>query len=1001
MRKLVIGILAHVDAGKTTLAESMLYLTGSIRKLGRVDHRDAFLDTYELERARGITIFSKQAVFTYQDMEVTLLDTPGHVDFSAEMERTLQVLDYAILVVSGSEGVQGHTETLWGLLARYKIPTLLFINKMDMEGTDRETLMGELKKRLNENCFNFDRKQQDKTFLEGLAMCDEAILEKYLESGNVMIEEIKALIAARKVFPCFFGSALRVEGVDAFLDGLQSYTKEPSYPEQFGAKVYKIGRDDQGNRLTYMKITGGRLKVKQLLSNKKEEETLTSAADPEIKAPGNGKKNGLQETEAWVEKADQIRIYSGARYEAVDEAVAGTICAVTGLTKTYAGEGLGMEAVSDMPLLQAVQSCQLLLPPGCDAYSMRSKLRQLEEEDPQLRVLWSDRLKELHIQLMGEVQTEVIKSLIFERFGVKVDIGPGNIVYKETILEPVEGVGHFEPLRHYAEVHLLLEPLEAGSGLEFASSCSEDELDRSYQQAILTHLAEKEHVGVLTGSPITDMRITLIAGRAHLKHTEGGDFRQATYRAVRQGLMCARSILLEPFYSFRLEIPLYALGRAMTDLNRMSGSFQPPEITDETAVLTGQAPVAKLSGYHREVADYTGGRGRLHCAMIGYLPCHYEEEVIGSIGYDRERDLENPADSVFCAYGAGFVVPWDQVRQYMHLDSGYKGPKLEEEAEEAARTGLGPDGSAGAGQRPDGSVKESEEGRAPISGNKSEAHRDSWQADQELEEIFVRTFGPIRQRTYPNGSSLGYEKVPSGKTLKDDKTFTGKTPADEKLQERRTSNEYTQSGKIPGGGKAPTGKTSGDGRAPAGKALMGQSKSSEERDAAKEYLLVDGYNIIFSWEELKELAKENMDAARHKLMDLLCNYQGFKRCILILVFDAYKVKGSMGEVQDYHNIHVVYTKEAETADEYIEKVTHEIAGKHHVTVATSDALEQMIILGQGAVRLSANDLKEELFRIRDQIRRDYLDRKPGGRNYLGDHFGEELSEFHREDRKED
>lgn len=943
MRKMVIGILAHVDAGKTTLAESMLYLTGSIRRLGRVDHKDAFLDTYALERARGITIFSKQAVFTYRDMEVTLLDTPGHVDFSAEMERTLQVLDCAILVISGSEGVQVHTDTLWGLLARYKIPTFLFINKMDMEGTDRSALIAELKKRLSEGCIDFNEDRNSKEFMESLAMCDDAMLEKYLESGAVNPEDIKTLIADRKVFPCFFGSALKVEGVEEFLEGLDRLTKQPHYPDQFGAKVYKIGRDEQGNRLTYMKITGGSLKVKMLLTNRKEEERIISDGNGKEKNPlSRAKNNNIRETEIWLEKADQIRVYSGVRYDAVEEAVAGTICAVAGLTKTYAGEGLGIEAVSEIPVLKPVLNCQLLLPPDCDAHSMLSRLRHLEEEDPQLRILWSEHTKELHVQLMGEVQIEVLKSLILERFGVNVNVGPGKIVYKETILEPTEGVGHFEPLKHYAEVHLLLEPLEPGSGLEFISSCSEDELDHSWQQSVLAHLEEKEHIGVLTGSPITDMRITLIAGRAHLKHTEGGDFRQATYRAVRQGLMNASSILLEPYYQYRLEIPVYALGRAMTDLNLMSGSFSPPDIDGETAVLTGQAPVASMRGYHMAVVDYTSGKGRLNCTMMGYLPCHNEEEVISTIGYDRERDLENTADSVFCANGAGFIVPWDKVRDFMHVDSGWRKPDHEKRQSTAE----------GFRNAPNGSEKEPEGIRNVSTTEKPAVSRkDSLQTDKELEEIFIRTFGPIRQKMTYSGSRLGYEKIPEGKT------------------------ETKQS------------KTSGP----------KQPKPAEQKEPVKEYLLVDGYNIIFSWDELNDLAKENMDSARHKLMDILCDYQGFKKCILILVFDAYKVKGGTGEVQEYHNIHVVYTKEAETADEYIEKVTHDIARKHHVTVATSDALEQMIILGQGAVRLSAGDLKEEILRIRDQIRRDYLDGQPSGRSYLGEQFGEELTGLFEEE----
>ncbi len=918
MRKLVIGILAHVDAGKTTLAESMLYLTGSIRKLGRVDHRDTFLDTYEQERARGITIFSKQAVFAYKNMEVTLLDTPGHVDFSAEMERTLQVLDYAILVISGSDGVQGHTETLWGLLARYNIPTFLFINKMDMRGTDRSTLLRELKNRLNESCIDFNQEQRNHDFLESLAICDEALLEQYLDSGVIDQEAIKALIVERKVFPCFFGSALKVMGVEELLEGINQYTSQPQYPEQFGAKVYKIGRDEQGNRLTYMKITGGSLRVKRQLTNRREQECTDPEGTGDFKSLVNrGRHNSRQETEFWEEKADQIRIYSGVRYDAVEEAVAGTVCAVAGLTKTYAGEGLGIEAVSDMPVLEPVLTYQILLPQGCDAHVMLSKLRLLEEEDPQLHILWSEQWKEIHVQLMGEVQIEVLKSLILERFHVNVEFGAGTIVYKETILEPVEGIGHFEPLRHYAEVHLLLEPLEPGSGLEFTSSCSEDELDRSWQQAVLTHLEEKEHVGVLTGSPITDMRITLIAGRAHLKHTEGGDFRQATYRAVRQGLKSAGSILLEPYYQFRLELPLYALGRAMTDLGWMSGSFQPPESDGEIAVLSGRAPVATLRGYHRELADYTSGRGRLNCWMIGYLPCHNQEDVIRVIGYDSERDMENPTDSVFCSHGAGFVVPWDKVRDYMHVDSGFRRPEVKEPEKE-----------------------QGEPKKEPVTAKPGSPRVDSLQADKELEEIFVRTFGPIRQKTGYRGSSLGYEK--------------------------KTSAERTEFKAV---------------------------KASEPKDQGKEYLLVDGYNIIYSWEELSELGKENMDAARLKLMDLLCNYQGFKQCILILVFDAYKVKGGAGAHENYHNIHVVYTKEAETADEYIEKVTQDIAKKHRVTVATSDALEQMIILGQGAIRLSAGDLKEEIYRIKAQIRQDYLERQPSGRAYLGEQFGEELSDF--------
>ncbi len=941
MRKLVIGILAHVDAGKTTLAESMLYLTGSIRKLGRVDHKDAFLDTYELERARGITIFSKQAVFTLKDMEVTLLDTPGHVDFSAEMERTLQVLDYAILVISGSSGVQGHTETLWRLLARYKIPTILFVNKMDLDGTDRKVLLEELKKRLNDGCLDFDADLDPKVWMENLAMCDETLLEKYMESGVASTEDAVALIAKRKVFPCYFGSALKLDGVEAFLNGLEQFTKSSPYPEKFGAKIYKIARDDQGNRLTYMKITGGNLKVKMQLTNRKEKAVDQNQLRKEDSAsavkilletqkiqPENLFKQADDETAIWEEKVDQIRIYSGTRYETVNEVEAGTICAVTGLNKTYPGEGLGIEAVSDIPFLEPVLNFQILLPPECDAHVMLSKLRLLEEEDPQLHIVWSEQLKEIHVQLMGEVQVEILKSIILERFGINVEFGSGNIVYKETIMEPVEGVGHFEPLSHYAEVHLLLEPDESGSGLTFNSSCSEDVLDRNWQRLILSHLEEKEYVGVLTGAPITDMKITLITGRAHLKHTEGGDFRQATYRAVRQGLKSAKSVLLEPYYNFKMEIPSESVGRAMSDMGRMCGNFSPPEIDGEMSVLTGSVPVATMRGYQIELTSYTKGKGRLFCTLKGYEPCHNADEVIQAIGYDSERYLDNPTSSVFCAHGAGFVVEWDKVHNYMHVESVWQ-PKEIEKTEVIK-------------EKPE-VIKEKSEviKEKQFTVNSHTSFSGSLQEDKELEAIFIRTFGPIRQKQSPSQSGLGYEK---------------KTHTIEKVQ-------------------------------------MKQQIDRQEKEPVKEYLLVDGYNIIFSWDELSNLAKENMDAARNKLMDILCNYQGFKQCILILVFDAYKVKDGVGELLDYHNIHVVYTKEAETADVYIEKLTHEIARKHHVTVATSDALEQLIIMGQGAARLSANDLKEEINRIREQIRTDYLDSQPTSRNYLRQQMSDKILEF--------
>lgn len=904
MKRLTIGILAHVDAGKTTLAESILYRTGSIRKLGRVDHKDAFLDTYELERARGITIFSKQAVFSFNDMEVTLLDTPGHADFSAEMERTLQVLDYAILIISGSDGIQGHTETLWRLLSVYRIPTFVFVNKMDMDGTDRTELMKELRKRLHDGCVDFSADQNKELWMENLAMCDEALLDKYMDTGRVEKEDAAELIVSRKAFPCYFGSALKLQGIDEFLEGIEQFTKSVQYPDFFGAKIYKITRDEQGNRITHMKITGGCLKVKMVLTNRKEQYS-------------NKHFDSREKAEDWEEKVDQIRIYSGVKYEAVEEAVAGTICAVTGLSKTYPGEGLGIETVSDMPILEPVLNYQVLLPPDCDAHVMLSKLRLLEEEDPQLHIVWSEHLKEIHVQLMGEIQIEILKSLIMERFGVAVEFGEGNILYKEAILDPVEGVGHFEPLRHYAEVHLLMEPGDPGSGLQFYSSCSEDELDRNWQRLILTHLAEKEHIGVLTGSPITDMRITLIAGRAHLKHTEGGDFRQATYRAVRQGLKKANCILLEPYYSFRLEIPSDLVGRAMSDISRMYGSFQTPETEGEWSVLVGKAPVATMRGYQMEVASYTRGRGKLFCTLKGYEACHNQDEVVAAIGYDSERDLENPTGSVFCAHGAGFVVPWNEVERYQHIESGLdlrleKQQELQTKAEQ---------------EKEAVHVR-----RAPLIGG-------SLQEDKELEEIFTRTFGPIKNKTYPSQNSLGYEKK---------STYV----------ERKQGEQF---------------KTSA---------------------LTKEYLLVDGYNIIFAWDELNELAKENMDAARYKLMDILCNYQGFKKCILILVFDAYKVKGGVGSVTNYHGIHVVYTKEAETADMYIEKVTHEIGRRHHITVATSDYVEQIIIMGQGALRLSAQELKVEIARVNEQIRSEYLAKQVPGRNYLGNHMNGELLQNH-------
>ena len=872
-----IGLLAHVDAGKTTLSESMLYLSGRIRQQGRVDHGNAYLDTYELERARGITIFSKQAELVFGELEVTLLDTPGHVDFSAEMERTLRVLDYAILVINGADGVQGHTETLWKLLKQYRIPAFLFINKMDQNGTDAEKLLEELRVKLSGSCIRFGEAEDSEEFLENVAMAEEQVLETYLEHRTIERGEISRLIWERKVFPCYFGSALKNIGVKEFLAGLECYAKERSYPEEFGAKVYKIARDPQGNRLTYLKVTGGVLKVRDLIR--------------------------YQDVE---EKVSQIRIYSGEKYDAVQEVRAGRVCAVTGLTKTYPGEGLGAEPPSEGPVLTPVLNYQLILPEGCDTHGMLLKLRQLEEEDPELHIVWNEELGEIHAQLMGEVQTEILQSMIRERFQTEVTFGQGNIVYKETIKRPAEGVGHFEPLRHYAEVHLLLEPGESGSGLVFAADCSEDVLDRNWQRLILTHLAEKEHRGVLTGSAITDMKITLVAGRAHLKHTEGGDFRQATYRAVRQGLKSTESVLLEPYYEFRMEIPAEFVGRALTDIQRMAGEFQTPDTEGDFAVITGSAPVSEMRDYQLEVTSYTKGRGRLFCTLKGYAPCHNAEEVIEQIGYDSEGDLDNPTGSVFCAHGAGFHVSWDQVPDHMHLEYVWT-PEAEKEK------------SAIEAKKGQGSVQ---------SGRVSSSFSRSVEEDKELEEIFLRTYGKIER----------------------------KRP----IAERRVESPEERQKRI-------------------------------RKDQMEEYLLVDGYNVIFAWEDLKELAKVNIEGARNKLMDVLCNYQGFKKCNLILVFDAYKVQGQELGVQKYHNIYVVYTKEAETADQYIEKVVHEIGRKYHVTVATSDNVEQVVTLGQGGKLLSARELRTEVEEVQRQIREEYLNRPQKGKNYLFDYLDEEIS----------
>lgn len=898
---MVIGILAHVDAGKTTLAESMLYVSGSIRKAGRVDHGDAFLDTDSQEKERGITIFSKQAEFSLEEMDVTLLDTPGHVDFGAEMERTLQVLDYAILVVSGADGVQGHVMTLWNLLKRYRIPVFLFVNKMDQPGTEKKKLMQELQERLSGQCIDFSV-EQNETFAENIAVCDEVLLEQYLEKGAIEAEDIAKLVAGRKIFPCFFGSALRIEGVEALLSGVKRYSLQKRYPDDFAARVFKIARDGQGNRLTYMKITGGKLKVKQTLQKIE------------------GSRNG-----AWEEKVDQIRIYSGAKYETIPEAVAGTVCAVTGLDRTYSGEGLGTEEESEEPVLTPVMTYRILLPLESDMHIMYKKLCQLEEEEPQLHIVWKEQLGEIHAKLMGEVQIEILKRLILERFGVEAEFDEGSIVYQETIAVPVEGVGHFEPLRHYAEVHLLLEPGEPGSGLVFATDCSEDMLDKNWQRLILTHLEEKEHVGVLTGSPITDMKITLIAGRAHQKHTEGGDFRQATYRAIRQGLCRAESILLEPVYEFRLELPAAMIGRAMSDIQARKGTFEPPVTEGEMAVLNGTAPVATMQGYQKELAAYSGGCGRLFCSLKGYEPCHNTQEVVEKIGYDAERDLENPAASVFCAHGAGFLVKWDEVENYMHVESPLgKSGTADLEMQDWLDDGREPYG------------KGCRAGSSRTAAYDFDAGR---QEDKELEAIFKRTYGTV-ERQKP-----GYQK-----TIHARKDTAGST---------------------------------------------GRSRPLSE-EQKQEYLLVDGYNIIFAWEELTELAKVNLDSARGKLMDILSNYQGYRQMTLILVFDAYKVKGNPGSTFPYHNIHVVYTKEAETADQYIEKVTHEMGRKYRVTVATSDGLEQLIIMGQGARRMSARELKDDIMSTNEELREEFLEKPVNGKQYLFDKLPEELAE-HMED----
>ena len=876
-RVLNVGLLAHVDAGKTTLSESILYQSGAIRNLGRVDYQDAFLDTDEMERERGITIFSKQAVLTWKDTEITLLDTPGHVDFSAEMERVLQVLDCAVLVISGADGVQGHTETLWKLLTRYGIPVFLFVNKMDQEGTDCGKLLAELKSRFSEGCIDFGRVETGaEEVIEEIAVCDEQTMEEYLEKGSVAAASIRRLVAERKIFPCYFGSALHLQGVEELMNGICTYQMQKEYPAVFGAKVYKIARDGQGNRLTYLKVTGGTLKVKDVIGE-----------------------NG--------DKVNQIRVYSGEKYELLSEADAGKVCAVTGLAETYPGQGLGAEKDSELPILEPVLTYRIILPDDCNVHTMLRDLKLLEEEEPELHVVWIEKSQEIHVQLMGDVQIEILQRIIKERFGVLVEFGEGSIVYKETIAAPVEGVGHFEPLRHYAEVHLRLEPGERGSGMQFDSECSEDVLDRNWQRLVLTHLEEKEHKGVLTGSVITDMKITLTSGKAHLKHTEGGDFRQATYRAVRQGLKKAESVLLEPYYEFRIELPSENVGRAMTDIQNRFGKFEAPETLGEMTVLTGIAPVSTLSGYQKDVIAYTGGRGRISLTLKGYDLCHNQEEVVAARGYDSELDLANPTGSVFCAHGAGFVVDWDEVEEYMHMERTLD------------QTG--------------------EEGLAEVTLPKRR-HSSIELTQEELDAIYVRTPDPVKQN-----------HGPVTVCAKEKDREPGSAYTDPKWERRR-----------------------------------------REKEGRQEYLLVDGYNIIFSWEELRELSEKDIGAARGKLADILSNYQGYRKCTLILVYDAYKVEGNPGEVMKYHNIYIVYTKEAETADQYIEKTVRRIAKDAAVTVATSDGLEQVIILGQGANRMSAPGLKEEIERTLAEVRGEHLGKKGSVGNYLFDYLDEETAE---------
>ncbi len=899
MKKLVVGILAHVDSGKTTLSEAMLYTAGKIRKLGRVDHKDAYLDTDAQERERGITIFSKQAVFTYDGMEITLLDTPGHVDFSAEMERTLQVLDYAILVINGMDGVQSHTDTLWKLLKRYEIPTCIFVNKMDMEGTDKDVVFQNIRKKLDGDCVDFSSGDRD----EQIAMADERLLDTYLDSGMVEVEDIIEAILDRKIFPCFWGSALKLSGVQELLDAMNTYMVMPAYNAEFGGRIFKISRDAKGERLTYMKVTGGSLKCREQIEG----------------------------TEG---KVNQIRIYSGARYETVEEASAGTVCAVTGLGETSAGQGVGCEQGNMFAGLEPVLSYKVSYPEDKDAVVVLRDIRQLEEEEPELHVEFAQETGEIFVKVMGQVQLQVLTQIIKDRFGYLISFGMGRIIYKETLAEPVMGVGHFEPLRHYAEVHLLMEPLEPGSGMQFDTICSEDVLDKNWQRLILTHLEEKEYRGVLTGAPITDMKITVTAGRAHQKHTEGGDFRQATYRAVRQGLMMGECRLLEPVYAFRLEIPTEMTGRAMNDITRMHGRFAQPEIEGEMSILTGTAPVATMQEYQQDVTAYTRGQGKLSCTLQGYEPCHNEDEVLAASTYDPELDMANPASSVFCAHGAGYIVDWYDVYDMMHVkeDPGFALAGMEDvlrnitseptEADEDNRKRM---------------ARERQDAGAPVYDEK------------ELEDIFVRTYGS-NSRENAAYNKAGFDR--HNKSVSEADWYVKKAAEHGKSK--------TAGAQTPSVGS----KTADTGIARPG--------AYRKQKGEKEYLLVDGYNVIFAWDDLKALAAVNIDSARDKLIDVMSNYQGYVGCELILVFDAYKVKQNPGSITKHGNIHVVYTKEAETADMYIEKTTHELGRKYKVTVASSDGLEQLIIMGQGALRMSSRGLREEVERVNQILRNDYL-----------------------------